>query len=62
MKHRPDTVSLILGLLATVLALGGLWLSLGGEVEWSTVKIAAPLTLVLIGIIGLAASRPRSDR
>lgn len=62
MKHRPDTVSLILGLLTTALALGGLWLSLGGTVDWSTLKVAAPLTLVVIGIIGLAASRPRSDR
>lgn len=60
MKNRPDAVSVVLGLLATVLALGGLWLSLGGNVDWSTLRIAAPLTLVLIGIIGLAASRPRS--
>jgi hypothetical protein len=60
-KHRLDTVSLVLGLLCTALALGGLWLSLGGSVDWSTVKIAAPLTLVLIGIVGLAASR-RSDK
>lgn len=60
MKSRPDPVSVVLGLLATVLALGGLWLSLGGNVDWSTLRIAAPLTLVLIGIIGLAASRPRS--
>jgi hypothetical protein len=59
-RRRPDTVSLILGLLTTVLAAGGLWVSLGGEIAWSTVKIAAPLVLVLIGIIGLAASRPRS--
>ncbi|HEY9292915.1 MAG TPA: hypothetical protein VIP98_16670 [Microlunatus sp.] len=63
MNRRPDTVSLILGLLTTALALGGLWLSFGGhQFDWSTLKIAAPLTLVLIGIIGLAASRPRSDR
>jgi hypothetical protein len=60
MKRRPDTVSLVLGLLATLLAIGGLWLSFGGRLEWSTLRIAAPLTLVLIGIIGLAASRPRS--
>lgn len=60
MKNRPDAVSVVLGLLATVFALGGLWLSLGGNVDWSTLRIAAPLTLVLIGIIGLAASRPRS--
>lgn len=61
MNRRPDTVSLILGLLTTALALGGLWLSIGGTVDWSTLKVAAPLTLVVIGIIGLAASRSRSQ-
>ena len=60
MNRRPDSVSLVLGLLATALAIGGLWLSFGGNLDWSTLKVAAPLTLVLIGIIGLAASRPRS--
>jgi len=60
MKRRPDAVSIVLGLLATILALGGLWLTFGGSVDWSTLRIVAPLVLVLIGIIGLAAARPRS--
>ncbi len=60
MKQRPDTVSLILGLLATVLALTGLWMSVGGSIDWSAVKVAAPLILVVIGIIGLAVSRPKT--
>ncbi len=60
MNSRPDTVSLVLGLLCTALALGGLWLSVGGTVDWSTVRIAAPLVLVLIGVVGLVVSR-RSD-
>lgn len=60
MKRRPDAFSVVLGLLATILAVGGLWLSFGGSVEWSTLRIVAPLVLVLIGIIGLAAARPRS--
>ena len=60
MKRRPDTVSLILGLLATVLAVTGLWMSVGGRLDWSAVKIAAPLILVVVGIIGLAASRSRT--
>lgn len=60
MRRRADSVSLVLGLLATILALGGLWLSFGGSIQWSTLKIIAPLVLVLIGIIGLAAARPRS--
>jgi hypothetical protein len=57
--RRPDTVSLILGLLATPLALAGLWLSFGGHLGWNTVKIAGPVILVLIGIIGLVVSRSR---
>ena len=60
MKRRPDAVSVVLGLLATILALGGLWLTFGGSVDWSTLRVVAPLVLVLIGIIGLAAARPRS--
>lgn len=61
-RHRPDAVSLVLGLLTTAVALAGLWLSFGGAIDWSTVKIVAPLTLVVIGAIGLAASRPNSGR
>lgn len=60
MKRRPDTVSLVLGLLTTVLAAAGLWMSIGGTLNWAAVKIAAPLILVVIGIIGLAASRSRT--
>ena len=62
MSRRPDAVSLILGLLTTAVALCGLWLSFGGTIDWSTVKIVAPLTLVAIGVVGLAASRPNSGR
>lgn len=57
--RRPDTVSLVLGLLTTPLAMAGLWLSFGGNLDWNTVKIAAPLILVLIGIVGLTVSRSR---
>lgn len=57
---RPDTVSLVLGLLTTALALAGLWVSVGGQVDWTTLKIAVPLTLVAIGIIGLTASRRKN--
>lgn len=58
--RRPDTVSLVVGLLTTPLAGAGLWLSFGGHLDWQTVKIAAPLILVVVGIIGLVASRSRS--
>lgn len=58
--RRADTVSLVLGLLTTPLAIAGLWLSFGGDLDWKTIKIAAPLILVLVGIIGLVVSRSRS--
>lgn len=58
--RRADTVSLVLGLLTTPLAVAGLWLSFGGHLDWKTIKIAAPLILVLVGIIGLVVSRSRS--
>lgn len=58
--NRPDTVSLVLGLMTTALALAALWVSVGGQVDWTTLKIAVPLTLVAIGIIGLTASRRKN--
>lgn len=60
--RRPpyDVVALIFGLALTVVALGALWLSLVGSINWSMVKIVAPLGLVVVGVLGLFLSRPRS--
>jgi len=55
---RPDAVALVVGLLALLLAGLGLWSALG-TVNWSWVGVAAPLSLVALGLIGLAASRTK---
>lgn len=56
MNARGDVLGLLVGLLALALAALGLWESFGA-VAWSAVAIAAPLLLVVIGLIGLLASR-----
>ena len=57
MKRRYDVVAMIFGLLVTCVALGSLWLTFVGSLNWSLVKIIAPLGLVAVGILGLALSR-----
>jgi hypothetical protein len=57
---RVDVVALIAGLLMTGVAVGSLWLSLTGSIDWGLVKVAAPLVLVVVGVLGLALSRNRS--
>lgn len=56
---RPDVVALVFGVVISAIAALSWWLSLGGEVNWSTLKIAAPLGLVVVGVLGLAMSRNR---
>ena len=56
---KPDVVSLIFGVLITGIALLALWLTYAGGVDWQIVKIAAPLSLVVLGVAGLALSRNR---
>ncbi len=58
--RRPDVTSLIFGLLITGVAGAALWQSVTGHIDWALIKIAAPLSLVLVGIVGLALSRNRS--
>jgi hypothetical protein len=50
-------LALVAGLLVTGIALVTIWLSVGGSVDWSLVKIAAPLVLVVVGVVGLTLSR-----
>ncbi|MGO1973774.1 MAG: hypothetical protein ACTH2Q_12545 [Propionibacteriaceae bacterium] len=57
--RRVDVVSLIVGLLLTALAGLALWWSFDNAVDWDLVKIATPLILVLVGIVGLSLSRNR---
>ena len=59
MKPRTDVVALVIGLVLMALAGVGLWEAFGA-VAWSTVAIAAPVCLVVFGLIGLFASRGKA--
>lgn len=56
MKLKADVTALVIGLLSLLLAALGLW-SAFGTVNWSWVGVAAPLCLVVFGLLGLLASR-----
>lgn len=56
---KPDVVSLIFGVLITAIALLALWTTYVGGIDWQVLKIAAPLSLVVLGVAGLALSRSR---
>lgn len=56
-RRRLDVVALVFGLVLTGTAATCLWLSLVGSVNWSLLKTVAPLSLVVVGVIGLALSR-----
>jgi hypothetical protein len=36
-----------------------LWLSVFGSIDWQVVQVVAPLSLVIVGVLGLAFSRNR---
>lgn len=59
MKPRTDVVALVVGLLAVALAVLGLWAAFG-VVNWAAVAVAAPVSLVAFGLVGLFASRGKS--
>ncbi|BAK34247.1 hypothetical protein MLP_12330 [Microlunatus phosphovorus NM-1] len=56
MKRR-DSVALIFGLLLSAVAVGSLWFSVTGVLDWDVLKLAIPIGLVVIGIAGLLVSR-----
>ena len=58
--RRIDVLALVLGVVFSAVAVLSLWLSLFGSINWEAVRIAAPLGLVGLGIVGLALSRNRS--
>jgi hypothetical protein len=58
--RRVDVLALVLGVVFSAVAVLFLWLSLFGSINWEVVRIAAPLGLVSLGIVGLALSRNRS--
>jgi len=57
--RKPDIVALVFGVLMTGIAVVSLWLSFVGSVNWQLIRVAAPLSLVFVGIVGLALSRNR---
>ncbi len=59
MRAPLDVVALVFGVLLSAAAAAGLWLSFIGPLDWSVMKIVAPLGLVVVGIVGLALSRHR---
>jgi hypothetical protein len=58
--RRVDVLALVLGVVFSAVAMLSLWLSLFGSINWEAVRIAAPLGLVSLGIVGLALSRNRN--
>ena len=58
--RRVDVLALVLGVVFSAVAVLFLWLSLIGSINWEVVRIAAPLGLLSLGIVGLALSRNRS--
>lgn len=59
MRTSTDVTAAVLGLLALLLAGLGLWDSFG-KINWSVVGLAAPISLVVVGLLGLALSKPKS--
>lgn len=59
MRPRTDVTALVAGLLACTLAGLGLWGAFG-VIAWSVVAVVAPVSLVVVGVIGLLASRERT--
>jgi len=57
--RRLDVVALVAGLLLTGIAACSLWYTFAGSIDWQVVRVVAPLTLVIVGVLGLTLSRSR---
>ena len=57
--RRLDVVALIAGVLLTGIAACALWYTYTERIDWQLLRVAAPLTLVVVGVIGLSLSRNR---
>lgn len=56
---QRDVVALVVGLVLTGVAAVTLWTSLVRPLSWTLLTTAAPLALVVIGVVGLLLSRRR---
>lgn len=54
---RLDVFSLVIGLMLAGMAGVALWFNIAGWINWDAILVAAPLSLVVIGILGLTLSR-----
>ena len=59
MRKTYDVVALIFGLMFISVALGSLWLTFVGPLNWQVIRIVAPMGLVAVGVLGLVLSRNR---
>ena len=59
MRKTYDVVALIFGLLFCCVALGSLWLTFVGPLNWEVIRIVEPMGLVAVGVLGLVLSRNR---
>jgi len=59
MRKTYDVVALIFGLMLSCVALGSLWLTFVGPLNWQVIRIVAPMGLVVVGVVGLVLSRNR---
>jgi uncharacterized membrane protein YuzA (DUF378 family) len=59
MRKTYDVVALIFGLMFSSVALGSLWLTFVGPLNWQVIRIVAPMGLVAAGVLGLVLSRNR---
>jgi hypothetical protein len=57
MRKNYDVVALIFGLMFGCVALGSLWLTFVGPLNWQVIRIVAPMGLVAVGVVGLVLSR-----
>jgi branched-subunit amino acid ABC-type transport system permease component len=57
--RNVDVTAFVLGVVLTGIAGLALWLAFAGQVDWGIVRIVAPLSLVVVGILGLALARNR---
>lgn len=57
--RRFDVVALIAGVLLTGVAVCALWYTYTERINWQLLRVAAPLTLVVVGVLGLSLSRHR---
>ena len=57
--RRLDVVALVFGLLLTAVAVCSLWYTFTERISWPVIRIAAPLALVVVGVLGLSLSRNR---